>query len=291
MRPAHLLALALVLGACRAKDTDIDTANPSGTCTFYADNDADGYGDPDASASGDCDDDPSGYVDNADDCDDDDPAVNPDGTELCNGVDDDCDGQADEDATDAGTFHLDADGDGYGDPAGSVTACEAPDGFVDNADDCDDDDPETHPDAPERCDELDNDCDGEIDEDLQEQWFADADGDGWGNAENSLDSCDPGTGWVADSTDCDDSNSSVHPEADETCNDVDDDCDGDIDEDLATTWYQDADSDGFGDPAVETSDCDPGTGWVDNADDCDDANSAIHPDAQELCNGYDDDCD
>jgi large repetitive protein len=292
MRTIALLSCTILLAsACRTKDPDIDTANPSGTCTWYADRDGDGYGDVDSPATGDCADDPSGYVDNDLDCDDDDPAVNPDGAELCNGIDDDCDGQADEDASDAGTFYLDGDGDGYGNPSGSVVACQAPDGFVVDDQDCDDDDPETHPDAPERCDGEDNDCDGEIDEDLQELWFADADGDGFGNPEQELESCDPGAGWVADASDCDDTNSSVNPAAEEVCNEIDDDCDGEIDEDLAVSWYQDADSDGFGDPDVEVLDCDPGTGWVENLEDCDDANSAIHPDAQELCNGYDDDCD
>ena len=294
MRPTTLLSCSILLvTACRTKDPDLDTANPSGTCTWYADADADGYGDPDAPATGTCGEDPEGYVDNDLDCDDHDATINPDGVELCNGLDDDCDGSADEDAEDAETFLLDADGDGYGDPAGTVVACEAPDGFVDAdaGEDCDDDDPETHPDAPERCDGVDNDCDGEVDEELQELWYADADGDGWGNADSTLDSCDPGAGWVTGAGDCDDSDSTVHPEAEEVCNGVDDDCDGDIDEELDTPWYQDADGDGFGDPEVEIMSCDPGTGWVENAEDCDDANSSIHPDTQEICDALDNDCD
>ncbi len=291
MRRLAPLALFLALAACRTTDTKDDTANPSGDCTWYADADEDGYGDPDATATGACDGDHEGYVDNADDCDDGDAAVHPDADELCNGVDDDCDGSADNDAVDATTWYLDGDDDGYGDPDGAVTACEIPDGFVEDDADCDDDDPETHPGAPERCDGVDNDCDGEIDEDLQQLWHADADGDGFGNPESYLESCDPGEGWVADATDCDDANSSVHPDAEESCNDIDDDCDGEVDEGLEVPWYQDADGDGFGDPDVITEACDPGEGWVEDDQDCDDANSSIHPDAEEACNGYDDDCD
>ncbi len=283
--------LFALLSACRTDDPKIDTGGGGDDCTWYADADGDGYGVVDAPATGPCDEDISGYVDNDLDCDDGDASINPDADEYCNGIDDDCDGQTDEDAVDADTFFLDADGDGHGGTGGTVTACEAPDGYVDESTDCDDDDPETYPGAAERCDGLDNDCDGEIDEDLQELWYADTDADGYGNADSTLDSCDPGEGWVADTTDCDDGNSAVNPGAEEVCNDIDDDCDGEVDEELATTWYQDADGDGFGDAAVETLDCDPGAGWVDNAEDCDDANSGIHPDAQEECNGYDDDCD
>ncbi len=225
------------------------------------------------------------------DCDDGDAAVHPDADELCDGIDNDCDELVDEGAVDAPTWYLDGDGDGYGDPDLGLAACDAPTGYITDNTDCDDTDAETFPGAPERCDGADNDCDGEVDEELNETWYADADGDGFGNAERVLDACDPGDGWVADATDCDDTNSSVFPGADEICNDLDDDCDEAVDEDLESTWYADADSDGFGDPDSSTFDCEPGAGWVDNAEDCDDANSGIHPDATETCDTIDNDCD
>ena len=57
-------------------------------------------------------------------------------------------------------------------------------------------------------------------------------------------------------------------------------------------WYPDADGDGFGDGSVEpTSACEAPEGMVDNADDCDDQKEDVHPDAGEVCNGRDDDCD
>src|SRR5688572_28111785 len=57
------------------------------------------------------------------------------------------------------------------------------------------------------------------------------------------------------SDDCDDANASVHPRADELCNEVDDDCDGAIDEDVTTTWYPDTDGDGYGDTAAPAEAC------------------------------------
>jgi len=276
MRPIVIVivSLFLALAACRTDPDkpDSDTVVPvddTGPSTEDADGD--------------------GYTD--DDCDDGDPEIHPDADELCDTIDNDCDGDIDEGAIDASPWHMDGDGDGYGDPGLPITACDAPDGYVSDGFDCDDGDAETHPDAPERCDGADNDCDGDIDEDLNETWYADADSDGFGNAERVLDSCDPGEGWVADSSDCDDANSSVFPDAPELCNDVDDDCDGAVDEDLESTWYADMDGDGFGDVTSETSDCDPGLGWVAGSSDCDDANSDIHPDATELCDTIDNDCD
>ncbi len=273
MRAHAPVLLFLVLTACRNDPDKPDTQPlPDDTAGWTEDVDGDGY-------------------DSNDDCDDEDASIHPGADETCDGLDNDCDGDIDEDAIDMETWYADADGDGFGDPGAASVACEAPDGFVLDDTDCDDADAEVHPGAPERCDGIDNDCDGAIDEELHEIWYADADGDGYGNADNELLSCDPDDGWVIDDTDCDDANSSVNPGAKEVCNDIDDDCDGDVDEDLEANWYQDADGDGHGDPSTEIFDCEPGASWVENAEDCDDANSDIHPDAQEECNGYDDDCD
>ncbi len=263
--------LLLALLACRTPDKPADSAPPADdTGPVITDADGDGYPDDE-------------------DCDDADASIHPGAEETCDGVDNDCDEQVDEGLL--LSWYLDADGDGYGDPDGQGEGCERPDGVAELGDDCDDSDDAVHPGAAERCNGIDDDCDGEVDEELQELWYADSDGDGWGNDGVTLDSCDPGAGWVASPGDCDDSSASVNPDAEELCNDRDDDCDGAVDEDLESTWYQDADGDGFGDPAVSTLDCAPGAGWVEDPSDCDDANSDIHPGADERCNGYDDDCD
>ncbi len=273
MRSLLCATLILSLVACRTDSDKPDTGPlPDDTGADLVDADGDGY-------TSDL------------DCDDNDAAIHPGAEEVCDGADNDCDDLVDEGVL--GTFHADADADGFGDPDSDndISACEPPDGFVEDGSDCDDSDAQTHPGAPERCDGVDNDCDGEVDEDLNEIWYADVDADGFGNPDNSIESCDPGEGWVIDATDCDDSDSTVFPGAEEECNDLDDDCDGDVDEELESTWYADADGDGFGDPAVETFDCDPGEGWVADSADCDDANSAIHPDATETCDALDNDCD
>jgi hypothetical protein len=95
------------------------------------------------------------------DCDDGDPSIHPEADELCNGVDDDCDEQVDEDAIDGVAYYLDQDGDGYGGGEG-VTACEPPADRVSQDGDCHDDDPTAFPgsEAPELPDDIDQDCDG-----------------------------------------------------------------------------------------------------------------------------------
>ena len=268
-----LPALLFAAVACRTDTDKIDTADaPGDTGPEVVDVDGDGYG-------------------AEEDCDDEDASIHPGADEVCDGLDNDCDGDIDEDG---GTpWYADADGDGYGDSDAVTTACEIPSGHVADASDCDDADPETHPNAPERCDGLDNDCDGVIDEELEELWHLDADGDGYGDPGVTIDSCDPGDGWVGPdmATDCDDGDPAVNPAATEICNGVDDDCDGVVDEDLESTWYADADGDGFGDPEAASFGCEPAAGYTADASDCDDANSSIHPDASEICDTLDNDCD
>ena len=162
-------------------DTDVDTTDPD------ADRDQDGY--------------PA-----SDDCDDGDGNVNPGETEHCNGIDDDCDGDTDEaDAAEATAWYPDSDGDGYGDPDALVWACEQPAGAVADDGDCDDSDASVHPDAPEYCNGVSDDCDRDIDEDaVDADYYApDADGDGFGATGDLELSCSG----VDNDWDCDDRDS------------------------------------------------------------------------------------
>jgi hypothetical protein len=279
-------------------DGDVDEDDAIDASTWYADDDDDGYGDPAVTAAACAE--PSGYVADATDCDDNDDDVNPGATELCNGVDDDCDGTLDEaDAADASTWYADADADGYGDVDTSTAACSAPSGYVADATDCDDTVTAVNPAATETCDGIDNDCDGLVDDDDSvvsgtSTWYLDYDGDSYGDAGRSTDACDAPSGYVADATDCDDTDTSAYPGAIEICDGADNDCDGSTDEDDASdasTWYADVDLDGYGDPASSTTACAAPSGYVADATDCDDTLTAVNPGAAETCNGTDDDCD
>ncbi|MEC8424942.1 MAG: MopE-related protein, partial [Myxococcota bacterium] len=190
----------------------------------------------------------------------------------------------------------DSKSDGVDTPTGPDTGAPVDadgDGFT-SAEDCDDADAAVFPDAIEACNETDDDCDGEIDEGVQSAWYPDNDSDGFGNADDGVMACEAPSGFVADGSDCDDSTAAVNPDAMERCDDIDNDCDGTIDEDDATdgsTWYADGDGDGFGDPAASAAGCDAPVGHVSDATDCDDTDGSVHPGATEVPgNGDDDDC-
>lgn len=165
------------------------------------------------------------------------------------------------------------------------------DGFTSDVD-CNDADASINPDAIEICDGIDQNCDGEIDNGAGPTWYADTDGDGFGDPDISHVSCTAPDGFVADNTDCYDGSADIHPGAAESCNGVDDDCDGLTDEDLVfTTFYEDVDGDGYGNPASVVVSCLATLeGFVTDNTDCNDGNPGINPGAAEICNGIDDNC-
>ncbi|MBI9041919.1 MopE-related protein [Lutibacter sp.] len=162
------------------------------------------------------------------DCDDSNPLINPSAVEICNGKDDDCDGQIDEGVQT--TYFRDADGDGFGTDE-FVIACAMPVGFAQYSGDCDDTKETINPDAVEICNGEDDDCDGQIDEGVQTTYFRDADGDGFGTDEFVL-ACEMPAGYAKYSGDCDDSNETINPDAVEICNGIDDNCDGILDDEI-----------------------------------------------------------
>ena len=297
-----MIVLLALLG-CRNKDYAADSGRigESGPVAHSGAPDSDG----------------DGWADD-EDCAPEDPSVYPDAVELCNDVDDDCDGAVDEDAADAQDWYDDDDGDGYGEGE-AVRSCDAlsghslQDGDCDDLDaawypgapedcavdedrncdastgyadddgdgwaaceECDDGDAHVNPDALEVCDELDNDCDGAVDDaddsldtTTADAWYADTDADTYGDPAVEMLACEQPTGFVENDDDCDDTSAEVT---------------------LGSTWYPDADSDGYGDAAGAVS-CEPPSGWVANSSDCDDTDGDVYPGADEYCDDEDDDCD
>lgn len=205
-----------------------------------------------------------------------------------------------------GAWFADQDKDGFGDEdAAATVGCGAPEGFVADATDCDDAQAAVHPEAVEICDaaQTDEDCDGAADDADsgaagQVPWYADGDADGFGTGSPLTTACDAPTNTVSNATDCDDTRTGVNPAATETCNLLDDDCDGgadDLDPQGATgqdEQWVDADGDGFGDDAIPAvTSCAAIADGVLVGGDCDDDYASINPDAIEVCDASDADED
>ncbi len=292
-----ILLLAL---ACRTKDLPRDTGTldtdpcPEGgeLADWFIDGDGDGYGSEETVQA--CSQ-PSGSSSVSGDCDDDEPEAYPTNVEVCDGIDNNCDGQTDEGVTES--FYPDGDGDGFG-LGQAEEFCEQPSGYADNDEDCDDDAAAVNPDATETCNGLDDDCDGDRDEDDAADattWSIDVDGDKFGSTDYQLTQCEQPEGYVEDDTDCDDTDSAVNTDGTELCDGIDNDCDGTADNDDAedaSTWYADSDTDGYGDSSSSTTACDQPSGYVTDNTDCDDTDGDVYPTAPELPeDGTDQNCD
>jgi len=129
------------------------------------------------------------------------------------------------------TTYADTDNDGYGDPNSVTIDCIVPPGNVANSLDCDDTDPTINPAASELCDGIDNNCNNMIDEGLTLiTYYADNDNDTFGDSNNTVVDCSPPSGYVSNDQDCDDTNPTINPNAAELCDGVDNNCNGNTDE-------------------------------------------------------------
>ncbi|MFM9951903.1 MAG: putative metal-binding motif-containing protein, partial [Saprospiraceae bacterium] len=243
---------------CDGQDNNCNTITDENVTNFYyRDMDGDGFGNPLNTQAGCIA--PTGYVANDDDCNDNNAAIKPGATEVCDGVDNDCDGSTDEGVLT--TYYRDMDGDAFGNPAMTQQACSQPVGYVTNNTDCDDNDPLEKP--------------GQI-------WYKDADGDDYSDG-TTLTQCLRPTNYYVENElietigDCNDAVAAINPAATEICDGIDNDCDGMLDNGTLTTYYQDSDEDGFGNSAATQQACSPPTGYVANDDDCNDNDELEFP--------------
>ncbi len=277
-------------GVPRPEDCDDNNASVT-IFYFYRDLDNDGHGAgekvPACSV-------PEGMTVSNDDCNDANDKMHPGSIEVCDQLDNDCDGETDEGFSNR--WYQDKDKDGKGNPNVFVDSCAEPPGHVANSDDCDDENDLKYIGALELCDDvIDNDCDGVTDnaEGAVKQYLDD-DEDQFGREDMWLWGCEVIEGYVKVAGDCDDSTDKVGPSVAELCNNnIDDDCDGVTDTDsVMSTWYQDLDVDSFGNAQMTLVACEAPQGYVADKTDCDDTAKAVNPSVQEVCNnGIDDNCD
>ena len=310
---------------------------------LFSDLDGDGFGSLDADACG---------VAISEDCDDTNAVINPSSLEICNELDDNCNFEVDEFVLNS--YYADIDQDGFGNQNDVSFSCNVPLGFVDNYDDCDDNAPMfldndsdgqggtdfvacgiyyggdcddsnalVNSSANEICNSIDDNCNTEVDEGVSTTYYADNDGDGFGNLNNAIELCTPIAGYVLDASDCDDnillyldadfdgyggltlaacgvllnndcmdSDGAINPGASELCDNADQNCNGLIDEGLLLPFYLDADADGYGDINVMIEACSATAGYVNDGTDCNDTDAQINPGMVEIAdNNIDENCD
>ncbi|MBI5787620.1 MAG: thrombospondin type 3 repeat-containing protein [Candidatus Schekmanbacteria bacterium] len=207
------------------------------------------------------------------DCDDTKAGINPKAAEVCDGLDNNCNGQTDEGGN---VYYRDEDADSYGDPDNSIWTCAVQVGYVSNNADCNDTDPLINPETV---------------------WYKDSDRDKYSDGTTLTQCRRPASFYLpAEITallgDCNDSNEYIHPARVEVCDGRDNNCNGQVDEGAKNTYYQDGDGDGHGNPLESLQACFPSQGYVGNNTDCDDSKRAINPVAPEICGDeVDNNCD
>ena len=282
---------------CNGKDDDcnglLDEADATGCSVYFYNKDGDGFG-IDILTKCLCTPEAPFTAEVPGDCNDQNAQVFPGANEYCNGKDDDCDDLLDEqDALGCTAFYEDADQDGWG---GAKTAClcAAKQGYASKTGDCDDLDALAHPGALETCNGVDDDCDGTVDEagaNGCEKLYADKDGDGWGITTDSKCLCGPeGTYSAPADGDCADADAEIYPGHTESCDGKDNNCNGQVDEGVKSTFYIDNDSDGFGASYNSKEACEAPAGYVSGGGDCNDFNGEISPAAPEACDDIDNNC-
>jgi len=261
--------------------------------TFYYDGDNDNFGN--ASPSIEACSEPPNYVTNNTDCNDNNQNINPNATEICNGIDDNCIGGIDEsDVCPTNAYYCDTDADGFNSstPNGTcdTTNC-VPTGCTNiSGNDCNDTNANINLDQIEVCDGIDNNCVLGIDEGVKNTYYIDFDNDNYGDINIITLECTQPDGYTTNNTDCDDTNESIRPNATEICNQVDENCNDEIDEGVTSTFYLDSDEDTFGDNDSTIQACTLPTDYTTNNTDCNDNNNNTYPGATETCNGIDDNC-
>lgn len=204
-----------------------------GCTNYWLDQDNDGYGLGIAECL--CESPGVKYVTQGGDCNDSTASVSPEASEICNGIDDDCNNEIDEyGAIGCQAFFEDLDEDGYGNPESPICACELGVKLSPNDDDCNDETELQNPDIEESCNGIDDNCDGTIDEENAlgcQVFFFDQDNDGYGLGDTFKCLCESEWPYSAPAAgDCNDDIETILPFATELCDGIDNDCDSETDE-------------------------------------------------------------
>ena len=281
-----------VAESCDGMDNDcngkVDDANADGCIELFEDVDKDGIGNANSTACL-CKAEGNFTAGVGGDCNDFNPSIGTGKPEICNGLDDDCDGEVDTEGSIGCTFLFkDADGDGYGVATDAKCLCGSSGNYKSPiAGDCDDENPDAFPANQEKCNGFDDNCNG-VEDEAGAIWctpyLKDSDGDGFGVTSLTMCLCAPNDIFKSLSPgDCDDEEPATHPGGLEICDGIDNSCNGIVDEEC------DGDNDGYCNalkPIVGTPfSCPLGGG------DCVDWAPEIHPNADEHCDGLDNDCD